>query len=231
MSEEHKGSADLPEQAETGSRDHSDDLLSETEKERIRSEEMRAAEERRYREEVRREVRREVRGDSTWARVRAMLKLEPGISEEIASDPRSAKQGLIVFAIAAVAGGIWFLPLLLITIPATLVALAVAAGLYWLFSRLFTNEVPAYANWYRTLLFASAPTTLAIVPILGAVIGNIYMIVLHVIAIRDLARISNGQAIVVLVVTVLLPMLLVLAAVLVVGAAAFLEYLPDVFHL
>ena len=153
--------------------------------------------EKRYREEVRREVRREAGAGSTWSRVLAMLKLEPGISEEIASDPNSTKRGLVVVIVANVAACLFVLPVVLITIPATLVAIAVTAGLYCLFSRLFANEVPAYPNWFRILLFTSAPTALGIVPIVGALVGSVYTIVLHVVAIRDLARITTGAAIVV----------------------------------
>ena len=230
MSEEREGLSDDAQEVDAGSEAPADDGLSEAEKERIRSEEIHSAEERKYREEVRREARREARRGSTWSRVVAMLKLEPGISGEIASDPNNTKQGLLVLAIASAAATLLFLPLILITFPLTLIAIAVTSGLYCLFSRLFANEVPAYPDWFRVLLFSSAPTALGIVPIVGALAGSVYTIVLHVVAIRDLARITTGAAIVVWLVAVLLPMILLVAAALTFGVAAFMQHLPDMFH-
>ena len=104
------------------------------------------------------------------------------------------------------------------------------AGLYCLFSRLFANEVPAYPNWFRILLFTSAPTALGIVPIVGALVGSVYTIVLHVGAIRDLARITTGAAIVVWLIAVLLPMILIVAAALTFGLSVLMQHLPDILQ-
>ncbi len=229
VNEERHPRDDASSEADAESQAPAGDGLSESEKERIRSEEIHSAKERNYREEVRREVRREAGGGSTWSRVLAMLKLEPGISETIASDPKSTKQGLVVLVIASAAACLLFLPLVLVTIPFTLIAIAVTAGLYCLFSRLFANEVPAYPNWFRMLLFTSAPTALGIVPFVGTLAGSVYTIVLHVVAIRDLARVTTGAAVVVWLISILLPTILVVAAALTFGLAAFMQYLPDMF--
>ena len=230
MSEEREGLDAEENESDAGTHTPSGGTLSEAEKERIRSEEVHSEEEKRYREEVRREVRREAGAGSTWSRVLAMLKLEPGISEEIASDPNSTKRGLVVVIVASVAACLFVLPVVLITIPATFVAIAVTAGLYCLFSRLFANEVPAYPNWFRILLFTSAPTALGIVPIVGALVGSVYTIVLHVVAIRDLARITTGAAIVVWLIAVLLPTILIVAAVLTFGLTVLMQYLPEILR-
>ena len=212
VNEDHEGRDDAPQAAETGSTANTDDALTDSERERIRAEEIRSEEERKYREEVRQEVRREASSGSTWARVLAMLKLEPGISEEIAADPNGTRQGLIVFVVGNAAASIWLLPIILITVPIGLLVTAIYAGLLCLLSRLFSNDVPPYPNWFRTLLFTSAPSALGIIPFIGGVVGGIYVLVLQVVAIRDLARITTGAAVVVWLVVVLLPLMLVVAA-------------------
>ena len=56
-----------------------------------------------------REVRPAARGSTTCARVVAMLKLEPGISDEIASDPTSMRQGIAVLAAVNIVCSLSFL--------------------------------------------------------------------------------------------------------------------------
>ncbi len=56
-------------------------------------------EEERFRRQARIEARRAAGTASTWSRVVAMLTLEQGISEEIASDPSSMRQGSVVFLV------------------------------------------------------------------------------------------------------------------------------------
>ena len=104
-SKEREGSGDAAQGAEAGSQAPAGNVLNEAERERIRSEEIHSAKEQRCREDVRREVRREARGSTTLARVVAMLKLEPGISDEIASDLDGTKQRLVVVAVTTASCG------------------------------------------------------------------------------------------------------------------------------
>ena len=231
MSNDPEGTGDAAPGGDAGSQAPAGNVLNEAEKERIRSEEMHSAEERRYREDVRREIRREARGSATWARVVAMLQLEPGISDEIASDPNSTNQGLVVVAVANAVAYLLLLPIVLVTIPVSIVFVAINAGLYSLLSRLFVSEVPEYSHWFRALLFASAPSALGIVPIIGSLVGAIYVVVLNVIVIRDLARITTGAAIVVWLIVLLLALILIAAVGLWLGLAAFLQHVPAVFNL
>ena len=94
MNEETETNNGRSQSQDAGSATERDSVLSDAEKERIRSEEQHASEEQRYRQQV----RQELRGTSVWERTLAMLKVEPGISEEIASDPGATKQALVVFA-------------------------------------------------------------------------------------------------------------------------------------
>ena len=229
MSIDPEGTGDAAPGGDAGSQAPAGNVLNEAEKERIRSEEIHSAEARRYREDVRREIRREARGSATWARVVAMLQLEPGISDEIASDPNSTKQGLVVVAVANAVAYLLLLPIVLVTIPVSIAFVAINAGLYSLLSRLFVSEVPEYSHWFRALLFASAPSALGIVPIIGSLVGAVYVVVLNVIVIRDLARITTGAAIVVWLIVLLLALILIVAAGLWLGLAAFLQHMPTVF--
>lgn len=165
--------------------------------------------------------------EQVWTRVVTMVKLEPGISEEIAGDPQATRQGLIVAAIAFAASSLvmpLFIPLAL---AGGLLGIAIGAGLYCLLSRIFSDQVPGYVSWFRTLLFASAPSALGIVPLIGGIVGSVWIVILHVVTIRDLARLTTGAAIVVWLFSVILPMVLFVGALLVVGVTTFLQYLPD----
>ncbi len=163
----------------------------------------------------------------TWERVLAMLRLEPGISMEIASDPRSTMQGVLVLVVASAIASIFVPPLILLTLPVTLVVLAINAGLFCLFSRLFADEVPPYPHWLRVILFSSAPSALGIIPFIGAIVGSIYSIVLQIVAIRDLARIGPGAAAFVWFIGAVLPWTLIVTVALALGVAAFFDVLPE----
>ena len=98
--------------------------LTEQERERIRREELRSFQERRYHEEV----RRELRGAALWDRMLRVLKLESGVFAEIASDAQATRQAVIVIALAY---GLCFLktgPLLLLSVPVAVVAIAISTG-------------------------------------------------------------------------------------------------------
>ena len=187
--------------------------LRDEEKERIREEERRAAEEHRFRESVRRDVRRENPARSAWGRVQRVLRLEPGAFAEIGSDPVATSQGLLVFAIATCVGSLLLGPLLLLAIPVSFVGCAIAAGLLCLAARLFSTQVPEYVQWLRAMWFASVPGALGIVPLIGGLVGGIYTVVLQVVATRDLARISTGAAIVSWLIAIMLPALVLVTVV------------------
>lgn len=162
----------------------------------------------------------------TWTRVLAMLKLEPGIAEEIGRDPESTKQGLAVAAVANAVASILALPLLPFLVPLAIGMTAIAAKAYSLIALLFTDDVPPYSHWLRAMLFASAPGALGIVPFVGTFVGGVYSVVLQIVAIRDLARISTGTAIVVWVILILIGTVLV-AAVALLFAATWVAQLLD----
>ena len=179
-----------------------DTPLSDEERERIREEELRAFQERSYRKEV----RREVRGASVWDRLLQVLRLEPGVSAEIAADERATLQAVVVLALASVVSSLLLLgPAALLAIPFALVGNAIATGIVFLVMRAFAAKPPDYMPLFRVLGFAFAPNALGLVPFLGSFAGFVYSAVLSVVAIRDLGRLSTGEAVIVYVLSVVIP--------------------------
>ena len=213
MNEETETNSGRSQSQDAGSATESDSVLSDAEKERIRSEEQHASEELRYRQQL----RQELRGTSVWERTLAMLKVEPGISEEIASDPGATKQALVVFAIAqTLAGGVLLIPVCLLLLPFSLAGAAIMILLASLVSRLFATDVPPYSHWFRALLYSTSPNALGVIPFIGGAIGIVYSIVLQIVVIRDLPRISTGQAVATWLIAILLPLAALVAVALVV---------------
>ena len=177
--------------------------LSAEARERIRAEELRAFEERSYRKEV----RQEIRGASLWDRLLRVLKLEPGTFEEIASDERATLQAVLVIALASAVSTLLLLgPAILVVVPFVLIVAAINAGIVFLVMLLFAAKSPGYLPVFRALGFAFAPAALGIVPFLGTFAGFVYSAVLGVVAIRELGRISTGEAVIVYVLSVVVPM-------------------------
>ncbi len=190
--------------------------LTEQERERIRREELRSFQERRYHEEV----RRELRGAALWDRMLRVLKLESGVFAEIASDAQATRQAVIVIALAY---GLCFLktgPLLLLSVPVAVVAIAISTGIVCFVARLFAAEPPRYAPLFRALGFASIPAAMGLIPLLGDFVAVVYMIVLDVVAIREACRISAGQAVLVFVLSVVLPWIILVFVLITLGVSA-----------
>ena len=176
--------------------------LSDEERERIRAEELRAYQERSYRKEV----RRQIRGVSLWDRLLRVLKLEPGVSEEIAADESATLQAVVVLSLTSVVSALLVLgPVALVAIPFALVGNAIAAGIVFLVMRAFAQQPPDYMPLFRVLGFAFAPNALGLIPFLGSLAGLVYSAVLSVVAIRDLGRLSTGEAVIVYLLSVVIP--------------------------
>ena len=151
-------------------------------------------------------------GQVVWNRVQGVLRLDPPVFAEIGADPSGVTQGLIVAAIAAAAANLWSGSLLVLAVPLYLLMAAGLAGLFSLVARMFAQGMPRYPAWLAVTLFTTAPLALGIIPVLGAPVGSLYMTVLQFVAIRELGRVTAGEAIMVLLIvlipaTVLLVML------------------------
>ena len=210
--------ADPPDEAGQG---NSGPSLSDQDKQRIREEEYRSREEIQYRSEV----RGQMYGSSAWERAKAVLGLKPGVFNEIASDEASGtRQALFVFAIATAVGYLfatavgylfatavgnlsWTVLIPVVIVGAFIIAFIIrlgAAALYQLVARLFAKQVPPFRQWFRAILFASTPSAIAIIPLVGKVASVVYITVLEIVAIRDLAQVSTGTAAIVWFIAIML---------------------------
>lgn len=141
---------------------------------------------------------------SVWARLRDALTLKAPVFREVGADPNGVTQGFVIAAVAAAVSGISTGPLLVLTIPLQLTLAAALAGVFSLLARLCSQRVPPYSAWLSAALFATAPSALGIIPLVGPFAGGAYTLTLEVVAIRGLARVSAGLALVVLLTAVVL---------------------------
>ena len=72
-------------------------------------------------------------------------------------------------------------------------------------SRWSSAESPSFSHWFRVGGFAQTPVALGIVPVVGGLIGGVYRMVLQMVAVRKVAGVSIGIAIVVGLVAVIGP--------------------------
>lgn len=113
------------------------------------------------------------------------------------------------------------LPLIVMDTFATAVALLlvhilILRSLFWFSGR----NVPTFRAWFAAFAFASAPNPLSAVPMVGPAVAGVYIALLEIAAIRELARISIGQAVLYWFGTFILPGIVIVVVMLVYGAAA-----------
>ncbi len=136
-------------------------------------------------------------GRSVWERLQDALTLKAAVFKEIGADPNGITQGFVVAAVAGAVGGIFTGPLLAVTIPLQLTLVAALAGVSSLVVRLVSQRVPPYSAWLSAALFATAPSALGIIPMVGLYAAGVYTMILEVVAIRGLAGVSAASALVV----------------------------------
>lgn len=88
--------------------------------------------------------------------------------------------------------------------------------LFWFSVR----EAPAVRAWIAAFAFASAPNPLSAVPTVGSAAAMVYIALLEIVAIRELARVSISGAVLYWIGMFLLPGIVIAAVVLVYAAAA-----------
>ncbi len=151
---------------------------------------------------------------SAWDRVKNVLRLKPGVFADIAADTSATSQGFVVFAVATAIGNIWLVLLLPVVMAFALAAIAVESLFLMVVSKLFTDTVPGYGAWFRTFLFAAAPGVFSLVPVVGWIIASCYALIIAVLVVRELAQIATVQAVLVLIISVVIPgMLAILLAI------------------
>lgn len=89
-------------------------------------------------------------------------------------------------------------------------------SLFWFSGR----EVPTFRVWFAAFAFASVPNPLHAVPMVGPAAAMVYIALLRITAIRELARISISEAVLYWLGTFVLPVIVAVVVVIVYGAAA-----------
>ena len=94
------------------------------------------------------------------------------------------------------------------------IGMIIGAGVLLLIGKLFGGQA-TYSGMLRGLGYASAPTAVGIIPFLGPIVAWAWGVVATVVAVREIHKISTGQA----VVTVLIPTIVLLLLVFLLFAA------------
>ena len=143
------------------------------------------------------ELKQKPPGPSILKRTLAVLSLERGTFEAIASDRGANRQAFAVFVIAcSLSGGLPHSPMVLLNWTVGLWSVTIQIFLFRLAARLLATVVPPYQHWFRAMLFATAPwVLLGAVPVVGTTMGTLYVCLVQVVAIRELCRISTGRAV------------------------------------
>lgn len=163
--------------------------------------------------------------DQIIERLTRVLKLEPAVYKEIADDEGAIGPAIGVAAIASViasltgSGGI--VGRIFAGAIGAVIGLFVWTAIVFLMSKAFGGKA-TYGQLVRPLGYSSAPYALAIVPVLGAVVGAIWSLLIQIRAVREVNEVGDGTAIAI----VLIPfaILFVLGIILaVVAGLAFLS--------
>ena len=159
---------------------------------------------------------------SFFGRVKRVFNFETGVYPEVAGNGQATLEAIVVVALATLFfGSFWSLFIFFLTVPLALALTAVSAGLVTLSARLFNQDSPGFAPWFRALAFAQAPLSLGIIPLVGSFIAMVYCIATSIAAIHRVARLPVGLAILTWVIAWLLPVAFLLFLAFVFGGLAF----------
>jgi|FLYL01.1.fsa_nt_gi hypothetical protein len=146
-----------------------------------------------------------------------VLKLEPAVFGEIGEDQSATGQAILVAALAAAIGNITGSGGNVITRIITgaiggAIGLFIWTGIVFLVGRLFKGQAD-YMQLLRGIGFSAAPYALAIVPVIGGLVGVVYSLIIQIRAVREINRVSDGAA----AATVLIPFAVIFLLVLLVA--------------
>jgi len=154
-------------------------------------------------------------------RVKRAVTLSPGVYQEIGNDPQGTTQAIIVAAAAALIGGLgdlfggrfgtWIFAAVIGP-----VVVAVFSAIVFVVSRMF-NAQGTYIQLFRTLGFAYAPQALNVIPVIGAFVGFIWMVILSIRAVKETQQVSDGAAVAIVLIPAAIIVVLVVIVVVVIG--------------
>ena len=163
--------------------------------------------------------------DQVIERIQRVLRLDSAVFPEIADDESALGPAVGIAALASVIASITgqggFIGRIVAGAVGAVIGLFIWTGIIFLMSKAFGGKA-TYGQLVRPLGFSSAPYALAIVPVLGALVGAIWGLIIQIRAVREVNEVGDGTAIAI----VLIPfaILFVLAIILaIVAGLAFLS--------
>lgn len=163
------------------------------------------------------------------ARLPRVLKLEGPVHGEIASDSNATIQAIIVTAVAALVASLTgegsFIARLIGAVILAPIGLFIWTGIAFLLGKMFGGQAD-YISLVRPMGYAGAPYALAIVPVIGQLAGAIYSAVIQVKLHQEVNGLSQGSAIAV--VAIPLVVLFVIGFILALVGIALLAGLGDI---
>ena len=157
--------------------------------------------------------------DQIIERLTRVLKLDSTVFREIADDESALGPAVgvaaLASAISAITGQGNFVGRVIAGAIGAAIGLFIWTAIIFAMSKAFGGNA-TYGQLVRPLGFSSAPYALAIIPVLGALVGAIWSLIIQIRAVREVNQVGDGTAIAI----VLIPfgILFVLGVILVVVA-------------
>ncbi len=159
--------------------------------------------------------------DTLADRLTRALKLDSAVYSEVAEDPAGTTQALIVTAAAFAIGGLTgegnFLGNVIGGAVAGIVGLIIWSGVVLLLGKLFSGQA-TYTQLLRGIGLTAAPVALSVIPFLGF-LGLVYSLIMQVRAVKELHKISDGAAVVVVLIPWIIFTILAVIIAVAIGAA------------
>jgi len=130
---------------------------------------------------------------------------------EIGADDRATGEAVLVAIGASLIGGLQALwpgdppfaagSWIVGAIVGGTLGLAVGVGIVFLIGWLFSGS-GTYVGLFRAAGYASAPGALAVVPVVGGIVGGVWSIVLLIRAVKETQEVSDGKAVAIVLIPV-----------------------------
>lgn len=152
-------------------------------------------------------------GSGLLERATAVLAFRQGSFRSIAEAPRTLQSVLVALIGFALVGsvGTFFLMLTVIYPIFALMDLVLSGYVSrfvaaWVVGQDRAQGLPTYPDWVRAHMFTATPLVLGVVPLVGF-FAVLYQLILKVFSFKDMTGCSTGKAVVILLVTFILPLI------------------------
>jgi hypothetical protein len=162
--------------------------------------------------------------DAIVQRLPRMLQLEGSVHGEIARDPAATGQAVLVTIVASLIGSLLndggFFQNVLGAVIFAPIGLFIWTGITFAIGRLFGGTA-SYSELVRPVGYAGAPFALGIIPVVGSLAGSVYSAVIQIKTHQEVNGLSQGAAIAVVLIPLVLFIGLVVFLAVAVGFALF----------